>query len=631
LGLPAVGQQLLHLAPALDGDDDRANPVALGEHELLDRAVLELVEQRAEVTHRLADGAELVGADPDGGRADGHRTTKRRPGGGRTARHRRQIGDIPSGPPATVRTAMAPGTVHPGPERFRPFAYLAAQNAGLYRRVMLAFVAAKRRFVVHLRSEDVLAELDRDTSAAPKAVIDALAQLVEWGNLRADPDTSRVTSVEDFHRARFLYQLTHAGEAAERSLAVFDEQLGRRGALQAVALEDIATGLRALQALTLQDEPDAARTGLLLRDLVRRCADLAENAQAFMGSLQRTIDLYELDTEAFRAYKDRLIEYLERFIKDLTGIGGEIAEVLHRLDPAGIDRLLALVARRDAEDAAPGPGEAQDDRAPQGFAAELASWHERWLGLQQWFVSSPEHPSQAKLLRARARKAIPDLLAVVAMLNERRAGRSDRTADFRELAVWFAQAPDETAMHRLWQATFGLHRSRHLTLDAETAHARVESPIFPATPWREAPPLMISPRLRRTGSYERRGKPNRVIDRRGERRLLAERAVAEAEQTAAARARLVTEHPIRLSDLGHLDRDAFSLFLALLGEALSAQRPDEREIRTTTGDGSLEILLAPVPGGALVEIRTDAGVLRGRDHELRISDLTASAPGRLVA
>jgi uncharacterized protein (TIGR02677 family) len=524
---------------------------------------------------------------------------------------------------------MAPAMVQPDPDRFKPFAYLASPNAGLYRRVMLAFVAAKRRFVVHLRGEDVLAELVHDAPAAPKAIADALTQLVEWGNLRADPDTSRVTSVEDFHRARFLYQLTHAGEAAERSLAVFDEQLGRRGALQAVALEDIATGLRALHELTLQSEPDVGRTGLVLRDLVRRCADLAENAQAFMGSLQRTIDLYELDTEAFRAYKERLIDYLERFIKDLTGVGGEIAELLQRLDPAGIDGLLALVARRDAEDAAPGAGAAEDFRA-QAFAAELASWHERWLGLQQWFISSPEHPSQAKLLRARARKAIPDLLAVVAMLNERRAGRSDRTADFRELAVWFAQAPDEPAMHRLWQATFGLHSSRHLTLDADTAHARREHPVSPTTPWREAPPLMISPRLRRTGSYERRGKPNRVIDRRGERRLLAERAAGEAEQTAAARARLVTQHPLRLSDLGHLDPDAFSLFLALLGEALSARRPGEREIRTTTGDGSLEILLAPVLDGTSVEIRTDAGVFRGPDHVLQITDLSATA-GRLVA
>jgi uncharacterized protein (TIGR02677 family) len=121
-----------------------------------------------------------------------------------------------------------------------------------------------------------------------------------------------------------------------------------------------------------------------------------------------------------------------------------------------------------------------------------------------------------------------------------------------------------------------------------------------------------------------------VIDRREERRLLAERAAAEAEQTTAARTRLVTEHPIRLSDVGYLDADAFSLFLALVGDALSARRPGEREIRTTTGDGALEIRLAPVPDGPLVEIETDAGVFRGQDHVVQIIDLTATAR-RLVA
>jgi uncharacterized protein (TIGR02677 family) len=520
----------------------------------------------------------------------------------------------------------------PVPERFKPFSYLTAPNAALYRQVMLAFVAAKRRFVVHLRSEDVVEALAGKAPTDEKAIADALAKLEEWGNLRADPDTSRVTGVEDFYRARFLYQLTHAGEAAERSLAVFDEQLGRRGALQAVALRDIAIGLRAIRELTEGPEPDVGRTGLLLRDLVRRCADLAENAQAFMGSLQRTIDLYELDAEAFRAYKDRLIEYLERFIKDLTGIGSEIAELLDGLDPGGIDRLLELVAHRDAEDAAPGVGGtvSDEDFRAQAFAAELASWQERWLGLRQWFLSAPDHPCQAKLLRIRARKAIPDLLAVVALLNERRAGRSDRTADFRELAVWFAQAPDEAALHQLWQATFGLHGTRHLTLDTDTEQARAKDPVPASTPWAQAPPLMISPRLRRTGSYERRGKPNRVIDRHQQRRHLEQRAAAEAEQTAAARARLVSDHPIRLSDLGHLDPDTFSLFLTLLGEALSAQRPNERGIRTTTGDGSLEVTLTPISRAAAVEIRTDAGVFRGLDHVLQIVDLTATER-RLVA
>ena len=328
----------------------------------------------------------------------------------------------------------------------------------------------------------------------------------------------------------------------------------------------------------------SARTGLLLRDLVRRCVDLAENAQAFMGSLQRTIDLYELDTDAFRAYKDRLIEYLERFIKDLTGIGGEIAELLGGLDP-GRDRSAAGARRAAATPRTPRPGAGAVPRtsASRRSRPELASWQERWLGLQQWFISSPEHPSQAKLLRARARKAIPDLLAVVAMLNERRAGRSDRTADFRELAVWFAQAPDEAGMHRLWQATFGLHSSRHLTVDADTAQARAERPGLPVhgvargAAADDQPATAANRQLRAAGEAEPGDRPPR-----GQRQLLAERAAAEAEQTAAARARLVTEHPIRLSDLGHLDPDAFSLFLALLGEALSEQRPGEREIRTTT-------------------------------------------------
>lgn len=64
--------RLLELAPALERDDHGAHAVALGEHELLDLAVLELGEQRPEVTHRLTDRAELVGADADRGRVGSH-------------------------------------------------------------------------------------------------------------------------------------------------------------------------------------------------------------------------------------------------------------------------------------------------------------------------------------------------------------------------------------------------------------------------------------------------------------------------------------------------------------------------------------------------------------------------------
>jgi len=495
---------------------------------------------------------------------------------------------------------------------------------------MAEFVTAKRRFVVHLRTEDLHEALTRGESDGHipiDTVADALSQLVEWGNLRADPDTSRVTTVEDFHRARFLYQLTRPGEAAERALAVYDEQLGRRGALQAVALADIATQLRALRELAVQAQPDPASVGLLLRDLVTRFTDLADNAQAFMGSLQRTIDLYDADVDAFRAYKDHLVDYLERFIKDLVTVGGEISGLLGELEDAEVSRLLGIAARRDAEDAAPGGGDRESDgHDPRdaAYRAGRAVWEERWRGLRQWFVSQPGHPSQAKLLRSRARQAIPDLLAVVATLNERRSGHSDRSADFRALALWFAQAPDDASLHRLWRSAFGVYGSRHLVLDDETLKAREEQPVPASTSWLHAPPLHISPHLRRTGSYERRGRPNRIANREDGRRLLAELAARQTEQTAAARARLATGSPIKLGELGELDRDAFGLFLALLGDALSAYRPGRREVDTTTADGTLHIRLVALADAALVEIRTPAGVLRGPDHLVEIADLAPS-------
>ena len=105
---------------------------------------------------------------------------------------------------------------------------------------MGVFRVSKQRFVVHLRPEDVTEAL-RGNGAAQAIqddVQEALARLAEWGNLRATPDTSRVTTVEDFYRTRYLYQLSREGEAAERALEVYEQEIARRGELQAVALEE---------------------------------------------------------------------------------------------------------------------------------------------------------------------------------------------------------------------------------------------------------------------------------------------------------------------------------------------------------------------------------------------------------
>jgi uncharacterized protein (TIGR02677 family) len=512
-----------------------------------------------------------------------------------------------------------------------PFAHVNAEKAPLYRNVMQIFVSAKERFLVHLRPEDVH---ERLSEAAREEVDRALQQLVEWGNLQAEPDTGRVSTVEDFYRARYLYQLTKEGEAAEIALAAYDEALGQRGALQAVALEDIRHQLRTLQGLVTEASPDPARVHFLLRDLSRVFADLAENAQAFMAGLGRTLELRSADREAFLAYKERLIDYLQRFIGELVTASADIARLIREIgvdgegtEPSGIERLLRLVADREARDALEDDGETGIPAA----AHHLERWRARWEGLSAWFVGARQHPSQAELLRNRARRAIPELLDAARRLNEQRLGRSDRAADFRTLARWFAEAESEADAHRLWRAAFGLAPARHLTADEETLAARDADPIPASMSWLQAPPLLISARLRATGSCRKKGQPPRVVRRDRERELLARQLAEESTQARAARRLLATGEPVRLSAVGRLEPAPFALFLRLLGEALSAAADQDREITTLSGDGSLRIFLTPLGPETRARIETPHGTFGGRDYLLCITDLEEESEPRRAA
>jgi len=492
------------------------------------------------------------------------------------------------------------------------FRHVAADKAALYRTIMDTFAAAKRQFRLQLRPDEVQIEADwpGNTPALDEIQL-ALSQLADWGNLEAHPDTARVSSVEDFYRARFLYRLSLGGEAVEAGLAVFARTLARQSELQTVALEDILTQLNALLALAGETAPDPAKVHTALRDLVRVFDGLADNAQAFMASVARTIELQQADVQAVIAFKQRLIDYLQRFVSDLVGRSGAIAKRLLELD-GHIAPLILLAAQRERRDAAPG----DEPEQAAALAERAAIWRERWRGLSRWFISDGHIQAQSELLRARVRAAIPQLLAAVASLNERRSGRSDRSADFRILARWFADTADDPEAHQLWRASFALNPARHFSLQADGANA---DPVPASTAWADAPPVRIHPRLREQGELTPRGAAPHVRARDTERAMLAARVAQERAEIDAARAILTTGQATRLSELGVLDAQAFRLFLNLLGEALVIQSGPGAEVRCQSSDGLLQIHLVPLAADSIASIHTSSGTFTGRDHLLTIT------------
>ena len=501
------------------------------------------------------------------------------------------------------------------------FRHLTTDKADFYRVIMNAFAAAKRQFRLHLRPDEVRAEARWRTGpvTTTEEVQQALSQLVEWGNLQSQPDTARVSTIEDFYRARFLYSLTAGGEAVETGLEAFAQALARRAELQSVALEDILARLSSLRSLAAEEPLDAAKVHQGLRDLVTVFSGLAENAQAFMAGLARNIELQRADVQAVMTHKAQLIDYLERFIGDLVTRSARIAVEISELS-AHSDRLLRVAVQREMRDAAPDGSSIAQSVDPSEEHERLESWRERWNGLAGWFVGSPGIPAQSELLRARARGAIPRLLAAVSAINERRSGRSDRSADYRVLARWFAETESDADAHKLWRASFALSPARHLSFESDDAEVPASSL------WSDAPTVRISPRLRERGSLARRGAPPRVRDRTREREFLAARMAEESAQVQRARSRLASSKATRLSHLGSLNRHEFDLFLALLSEALSAQMRPDMVVERSTSDGLLRIRLEPLSAQSRAELDTELGRFAGRDHVITITPMYGARP-----
>lgn len=488
------------------------------------------------------------------------------------------------------------------------FSHVTAEKIAFYRAIMDLFAAAKRQFRLHLRPGEVLLEAHwPNERPGLEEVQAALAQLVAWGNLQSQADTARATSIEDFYKKHLLYRMTAGGEAVEASLQVFTATLARRGELQSVALEDIRNRLSGLEQLAEEKPPDVAKIHAALRDLVHVFEGLAANAEAFMSGLARSMDLQRADVEVVMGFKSRLIEYLERFIGDLVTRSSQIGELLRDL-AASEDELLAVAAAREAQDAAPGTTDAQQEAE----SLRLESWRERWAGLRRWFLSEGRGYSQSELLRKNALAAIPRLLQAVSVLNDRRAGRSDRAADFRRLAIWFWDSGSDANAHRLGRTAFALSPARHLALSIKS------DGISATTSWKEAPPVEVYAQLREQGALPTRGAPPKIRDRSAERALLAARVAEEHAQTEAARQRLATGKQTRLSELGSLDKHEFRLFLTLLGEALASQTAPDSPVERQTGDGTLVIQLQPLEEESEAVIQTELGRFAGRDYRVTI-------------
>jgi uncharacterized protein (TIGR02677 family) len=464
-------------------------------------------------------------------------------------------------------------------------------SAPLYAAILGVLTAAKERYQVQVRTEEIQRELaahgfDTGTLAA------SLEQLKDWGAVTWTQDTSRVVRLEDFNRRRELWQLTAAGHAAHESVLRVLTAAEQGGSLQRALFRDIRENLEALAAAV--DAGDATATYLRMRDLDGALRDLAANARDFHATMAELRREHEVDPDRFLAYKHLLIDYLQRFLDDLFRYRVQIASQVAGVEARGVDRLVELAA-------------SGDDSAGLFSDTDLAArWRDRWRGLAAWFrVGGGQAPPGSDELAAATTTAIRDLMALLRKLTESATRPITRASELLHLARWFARS-DAAGAHRLFDAAFGLAPPHHL--GQEEADPDRTSP---ATSWWDADPVDVPVALREYGRRAPAPPPSAAADfSAAKSRLAADHQARRAARVEAA-ARL-TARPI---EGRRLTPGEFALLLELLDRGLH-QRPLAGEFKVEVEAEGVRLIIATADASA--RISTAAGTLTLDGVELEV-------------
>lgn len=502
---------------------------------------------------------------------------------------------------------MAEGALDPGDRQtLGALRYAVNEEAASYLAIMRLFTSGMSGFLSDQSAADIVErlpaegiELDQDT------VEQRLSYLVEHGNLARSPRETEARSVREYLTNRARYQLTQRGELVHRQVEALLEHAETAREVSSEVLPEILAGIEGLVGIANRaDVGDAREISGRITTLFAQFELLVSSTRQFYSYLTQVLTRFDLGRDEFEMFKSALLDYLQRFVDEISRHMPQVGDRLRELEP-NID---SLCARANSGERLVGL---------DGSLARRATGLEPgdWESLHTWFVGSTGRRSDADNVRVLATDAMRSLLVNLRRIAAGADRQQSRHGDLVRLAGWFDAADDGEA-HALWASVFGLYPARHLAFSAES-----DADPVPATEsWWSAPPAEVPVGLRVHGDRTARGRAGGRADFAAAKRArLAEREREQRRREAALRElaeRAGVLREVRLSD------DARNAFLDLYADALTGNgRPlvegTPARSAVQVGDDLLTLMVARRPGAETIII-SPAGKLVVSDIEVTL-------------
>jgi len=465
--------------------------------------------------------------------------------------------------------------------------YLQAENADRYRVIIRHFFNEYENIQYWLFRDDVY-QMMNDTKYFQDYTIEKcqadLDALVEWGNLTAIQDTSKVHSIEEFKNKKFRYQLNEYTVEIERMILKIENLEVEGASLEPSLLERLTMSIRSFPKILEKSIEDISAWW---RDVNTDFIRLNQNYQDYLKTLnsQRAEEL--MQSEEFLIYKDQLISYLRNFVVGLQRQGSILEAHLRNVKKEDVDTMVAQVLKHEID----------IPRLDRKISEEdlKDSIHKRWDNILQWFVPSGSE-SELNRLYTTTNEVIRKITRYAQQISELKHRNANRKQEYRHIADMFAKCTSILDAHLLSAQVFGVQDMFHLLNIQERTTESMDSGVYEE----KSTMIQIEPRTRVARKTTTRAIPK---DYELEKRMAILELEAEIEKQQKLLKSLIKEETIALASLPKISGYTRNVLLSWISKAL---QNEDRKAKTEFGS-AYEVIM-PKANEPKCEIHCEDGV-----------------------
>lgn len=452
--------------------------------------------------------------------------------------------------------------------------YLSTEKSDKYRAILRFFYTQHERLREFLFPEEVYAHLSEYPFFSDYELDELhndLASLVKWGNLRAQQESGKVRTVEEFKKRRYRYQITPYTVEFERMLIHFEQESETfGGSLEKTQFERLYQGLERIKGSTEESPEECAQHW---DDLLTYFKKITQNTSDYFAYLRSEEASEQMKSEAFLLYKDQFTLYLREFIIALQRTATGIQDAMISLSRDEMREFFKKVAEHQEK-------VFRFDKLIQD-EDQLTELEETWFNVKAWFLGDRNGESQYENVQTQTNDAIRRITRLVQRLGERSQFHRSRKADYLHLANWFLTLPSLEEVHKLSSVVFGVTHTKHIYCDD------IPSDDIYTDVWDEAP--MSHERVPKIREYREKTKAAALEDYTE----LKEQAMREHLEQRLMERKVInsyrTGRDIVLENLPVVDSFVRKVFLSWIGKAMARA---DHTIKTEYGD-QVQVLLDP--------------------------------------